>query len=148
VSEPALEGSKAIREFLASSPFAQRVGMDVRRVEAGEAELGLKFSPENATAGDTVHGGAISTLIDTAATAAAWAADFAEVPTRWGTASLTVNFLRPAQGSDLVASAKVTRRGRTLTYCHVDVSDGDGVVAEGLVAYALSADVAGEDEEG
>jgi uncharacterized protein (TIGR00369 family) len=144
MSEPALEGSKTIREFLASSPFVQRVGMDVRRIESGEAELGLKFSAENATAGDTVHGGAISALIDTAATAAAWATDFKEPPTRWGTASLTVNFVRPAQGTDLVASARVTRRGRGLTYCHVDVSDGEGVVAEGLVAYALSAEVAGE----
>lgn len=47
------------------------------------------------------------------------------MPTRWGTI-VTVNYLRAAQGRDLVAVASVDRRGRSLRYCTVETRDADG----------------------
>jgi uncharacterized protein (TIGR00369 family) len=114
------------------------VGLELVQLEPDRAELRLPFKPDVATTPDIVHGGAITTLIDTAATAAAWSAEFEAMPERWGTASLTVHFERPASG-DLVAHARVTRRGRNLCFCEVAVESGDKRVASGSVVYALAA---------
>jgi acyl-coenzyme A thioesterase PaaI-like protein len=60
------------------------------------------------------------------------------MPKRWGTASLTVTYLRAAEGKDLRASARVDRRGRSLCYCSVTVTADGEPVATGLVVYALA----------
>jgi uncharacterized protein (TIGR00369 family) len=134
---PPVDGREIAQAFLANSPFGQLVGLELVELGEGTAELSLPFREEVATAGEVVHGGAISTLIDTAATAAAWATEFDEMPKRWGTASLTVTYLRAAEGSDLRASARVDRRGRSLCYCSVTVTAGGEPTATGLVVYAL-----------
>ena len=78
-------------------------------------------------------------LIDTAAAAAAWSG--AEVPDRprASTVGITVDFLSPARGQDVVADARVVRRGGTgLCFCEVRVSTENGAdVALALVTYQL-----------
>ena len=90
------------------------------------------------TVGDLVHGGAISALVDVAATAAVWtAADMARNP-RGTTIGFSLNFLAPARGRDLTADARVVQRGRTICVCDVQVEDaGDRAVARALVTYKL-----------
>ena len=138
MSPESVDGTALITEFLKHSPFTRLVGLELIDVAPDRAKLALRFRPEIATAGEVVHGGATTTLIDTAATAAAWASQFDQMPTRWGTASLSVDFLRPAEGRDLTATAIVIRRGRQLCFCDVDVSDGSDTIARALVTYALS----------
>ena len=133
-----VDGRELIRAFLSQSPFGVLLGLELRDVRDDHATIAMPFDERLTTAGDTTHGGAISTLIDVAATAASWATDFETAPTRWGTSSLTVNFLRPGRGRELVAEANVDRRGRSLCYCSVEARDEQGVVASGLVVYALS----------
>jgi uncharacterized protein (TIGR00369 family) len=131
-------GEEIMREFVPGSPFAQLLGIQVRELADGTAELGLPYRPELATLADTVHGGAIATLADTAAMAAAWCG--AEVPEnlRGSTVSLTMQFAKGARGVDLVARATVTRRTRRLVYLTVVVSAPDGEpVAHGVATYAL-----------
>ena len=133
-----VDGRELIRSFLEHSPFALLTGLEVRELEQDRAVLAMPFDERLATAGRTIHGGAISTLLDTAATAAAWATQFEAPPSRWGTASLSVNFLRGADGQDLLAEAVVVRRGRSLTYCTVEARDERGPVSTGIVAYVLA----------
>ncbi|HEX8086828.1 MAG TPA: PaaI family thioesterase [Solirubrobacteraceae bacterium] len=133
-----VDGQELIRTFLQHSPFALLAGLELRDIGPDRATLALPFDEKVTTAGQVVHGGAISTLIDTAATAASWAAEFDEMPKRWGTASLTVDFVRGAEAQDLVAEAKVVRRGKSLCHCTVEARDYDGIVATGIVVYALS----------
>ena len=140
-NEPSsVDGQALIGEFLKHSPFGRLLGIEIKAVEPDTAELTLSFRDELTTAGDVVHGGAISSLLDVAATAAAWAHEFASPPQRWGTASLTVDFLRPAKGRDLEAVARVVRRGRRMCFCQVEARDSDGAVATGLVVYALDSE--------
>ena len=90
------------------------------------------------TIGTIVHGGAIASLIDTAAAVAAWSN--AEVPAngRGTTVNLTVAYLAPALKEDLQAVARVLRRGRNLVYLDVEVSNAAGsAIAKGLVTYKL-----------
>ena len=132
-------GIELMEQFVRHSPFSKHVGIEARTIEADHVELALPFRDEVVTIGDTVHGGAISTLVDMAATAAAWtAAEITGTPAG-STVALTVNFLRAARGQEVVASARVVRRGRSLCFCDVDVTDATGeLVAKGVVTYKLA----------
>ena len=107
-------------------------------VDAGHAELALPFHDDIVTIGKVVHGGALATIIDTAAMTAAWAG--ADVPERLqgATVSLSVNYLASAEGEDVTATARVIRRGGRLTNVQVDVHTPDGQsIATALVTYQL-----------
>ena len=131
-------GTDLISGWLSGSPFRLHLGIEVAALTDGHAELVLPFSEAVCTMGDVVHGGAISALIDTAATAAAWAG--AEVPenVRGSTVALDVVFVAAARSSNLTAEADVIKRGKNLCYCDVVVRDaGNQTVAKGLVTYKL-----------
>src|SRR5215208_2979551 len=100
-----------IRAFIPDSPFVRELGLRLESLEPDHAELVLPFRPAVATMGSVVHGGAIATLVDTAAMAAAWASDEVPSSVAGSTVSLSVSFVAAAQGKDLRASARVRRRG-------------------------------------
>jgi uncharacterized protein (TIGR00369 family) len=126
-----------IADFIPHSPLVRHLGIEVRSLEQDRAELLLPYRPELATMGDVVHGGAIATLIDTAGMAAAWADDSeADVPAG-ATLSITVDYVEAARGGDLLATAEVVRRGRSISFCEITVTEppGERVVAKGLITY-------------
>ena len=130
-------GAERIKQWFAVSPFGRHVGLELTRVDLDRADVVMPFQASLPTLGNVVHGGAISTLIDTAATVAAWSG--AEVPegTRGATIALTVTFMAAGRG-DLTATARVVRRGSSVCFCDVDVTDpGGGRVAKGLVTYKI-----------
>jgi uncharacterized protein (TIGR00369 family) len=86
--------------------------------------------------GDTVHGGAIAALLDTASMAAAWSDDAVPDAVAGGTISMHVDYVSAARGVDLVATAVAVRRGRSLCFCVVTVADPEGaVIAKGLAVH-------------
>ena len=118
-------------------PFSTLVGLQVEEVRKDFCRMRLPFRPEVRTSGVVVHGGAIATLIDTAAVAAVWS-DVHPKVTRGATASMTVNYLAAAQDVDLIATAQVIRRGRSVVFVDVDVfSSRDERIAKGIVTYKL-----------
>jgi uncharacterized protein (TIGR00369 family) len=128
--------NELIRAFVPESPFARRLGMQIERLDAGGAELRLPYDPDLATFGDTLHGGAIAALIDTAGMTAAWGDDQLTEAPAGATVSMAVDYVRAARGTDLLARARVVRRGRTMCFVSVDVLDADDrVVATGLVTH-------------
>jgi uncharacterized protein (TIGR00369 family) len=135
--QPPADGAALARGWLESSPFVAHLGISLEAMEPDRARLRLPFTDALPTMGDVVHGGAISSLIDTAAAAAAWSG--AEVPERpkASTVGFTVNFLAPAKGQGVTADARVIRRG-AVSVIAVDVSGDDGTeVATALVTYRL-----------
>jgi uncharacterized protein (TIGR00369 family) len=131
------DGTALAEGWLSQSPFVAHLGIRLESLEDGRARLAMPFSESLPTMGEVVHGGAISSLIDTAAAAAAWSG--AEVPEkiRASTVGITVDFLSPARGSGVVADARVLRRG-AVTFVAVDVADdADEPVATALVTYRL-----------
>ena len=135
---PATSGVDLMRWFVPNCPFAVHAGVRIVSLEPGEARLALDYRPEVATMGTTIHGGAIATLVDTAAAAAAWSgAEVSEQP-RGSTVGLTVNYLAPAQAESVEATATVLRRGRRLVTVAVDVHTVfDRHVATALVTYQI-----------
>ncbi len=135
-----MRGAELIAEFLKHSPFVRHLGIELREIEDDRVVLALPFREDVVTIGDVVHGGAISTLADTAAMAASWSAiEFGDEPPRGTTVGLTVDFLSAGRGADLLAEAKVLRRGSSLCFCEVAVRPGASgdLVATGLVTYKL-----------
>jgi uncharacterized protein (TIGR00369 family) len=128
----------ALAAYIEHSPFAAHLALRTERIEPDHVRLAMPFREQLATVGDVVHGGAISSLVDTAATVAAWSGLESLDNARGTTISLTVSFLAAARGRDLVADGHVVRRGKTICFCEVDVEDGEGMrVAQGLVTYKL-----------
>ncbi len=133
-----MNGTDIIKQFLPASPFVAHVGIELRSLEDGYAELALPFRDEVITIGQTVHGGAIASLIDCAAMAAAWAGATAPENMRGTTVNISVSYLSAANAVDLVARAKVLRRGKNLSTIDVDVLDGaDNAIAKALVTYKI-----------
>ena len=131
-------GVDFIRQFFPTSPYVAHLGMQLDDIQPGMARLSLPFSKALVTIGTIVHGGAIASLIDTAARVASWSD--VEVPekARGTTVNLTVAYLAAADKEDLHAIARVLRRGRSLVYLDVEVSSASGnAVARGLVTYKL-----------
>jgi uncharacterized protein (TIGR00369 family) len=129
---------EVVRNTIVGSPLGALLGIEVEAIEVDRVRLRLPFRGAVTTVGDVVHGGAISALIDSAATAAAWSgADLSTNP-RGTTIALTVNFVAAGRGQTIVADARVTQRGKTITFCEVEARDATGkLVATALVTYKL-----------
>ncbi|HLH61649.1 MAG TPA: PaaI family thioesterase [Ktedonobacteraceae bacterium] len=131
-------GADFMRQFFPTSPYVGHLGMQLTSLEPGRAIVSLPFADSLVTIGTVVHGGAIASLIDTAAMVGAWSD--AEVPAklRGTTVNLTVAYLAAAEREDLQAIASVLRRGRNLVYLDVEVKGASGkTVAKGLVTYKM-----------
>lgn len=127
-----------IRQFLPTSPYVGHLGIQLTDMQPDMATLALPFTSSLITIGTTIHGGAIASLIDTAAAVAAWSDSAPPENLRSTTVGLTVTYLAPAEGEDLRATARVLRRGRSLVYLDVEVQNASGTsVARGLVTYKL-----------
>jgi uncharacterized protein (TIGR00369 family) len=135
-----MRGSDLISEFLHHSPFVNHLGIELRELDDDRAVLLLPFRDEVVTIAGVIHGGAVSSLVDNAAVAAAWSALEFEEPPLGTTVGLTVDFLAAARNEAIVAEAHVLRRGSSLCFCEVKVrgADNDHLLATGLVTYKLT----------
>jgi uncharacterized protein (TIGR00369 family) len=91
------------------------LGISIARLEPGEVELAMAYSPELTQQNGFVHAGIITAGLDSACGIAA----FTLMPS--GSDILTVEFktnlLAPARGQRFAFRAAVVKPGRTLTVC-------------------------------
>lgn len=127
-----------IRDVIAAGPFGRHVGISVDEAEPDRVVVRMAASAHTKNGLGIVHGGATATLLDVAATAAAWATPDARKTTRGTTVSLTINYIGAGQNTDLIAEAKVVSRGGTLTIVDAIAHDEDGrLVAKAQATYKL-----------
>jgi len=119
-----------------SMPYNRRLGV---RVEAGSADavrIRVPYKDENSNPGRALHGGVPASAIDIAGTLAAWAGLEDRPGLRGGTLDLSVDYLAAAIGEDIVAEARVLRRGKEIVYADVEVANDAGkMIAKGLVTH-------------
>ena len=133
-----LTGMQIVEQFIGSSPFPALVGLTLDEIEEDRVVMSLPFREHLITMGTVVHGGAIATLIDSAASCAGWATTSPPENMRGTTVALNVSYLSAADGADLRAEARVLRRGKSLCFIDVDVTTGEGkLVAKGTATYKL-----------
>lgn len=131
--EAGLIGFAALREIEAQ-PEVELLHADA------DPALFDELARDAETVGDLVHGGAIASLVDIAATAACWASRTVKPASRGTTVGFTIHYLAPARGQDLLADARVIQRGSSICFVEVEVLGSDAtLVSRATVTYKLSA---------
>ena len=122
--------------LIAQESFARMLGVEL--VEQAEDRVVARLPYREQLGTGRIHGGAISGLVDIAATAAFWSHRNLPSNARGATIGFTINFLRVAAETELSAIATVRRRGGTICVGDVSVVGGDGEeVATAVVTYKL-----------
>ena len=111
------------------------LGASIERVEAGEVDIALAFSPALSQQHGYLHAGAVASIADSAngyaaLTLAPPGSDVLAV-------EFKINLLAPAKAPRFLARGRVLRPGRRLTVCLAEVFGVDGS-AEELIATMLS----------
>lgn len=104
--------------------FVQLIGVKVEEVRNDYCRLSLPFKDDLLQAGGSIHGGVISTLLDTACVPAVGSGFDKARP--YSTISMQVQFLSGGSRTDLEAVGWVTKRGKSIAFCNSVVQTADG----------------------
>jgi uncharacterized protein (TIGR00369 family) len=130
---------KIVRDAIAGSPYGRKLAIACEEVVPDRVRMRLPWTPDHVTLGDLVHGGAIASLVDVAATGACWATPDLAPGARGTTIGFSISYLNAGRAQDLVAEARIVQRGRSIAIAEVDVHGADGThVARALVTYKRS----------
>jgi uncharacterized protein (TIGR00369 family) len=118
--------------------FPTLLGLVVEEVRLDYCRMRLPFRPELLQGGGIVHGGAISSLLDTVVVPAVGSA--LDESSRYATVDLHVQFLGAVKSEDVVAEGWVTRRGRTVVFCESEAfgATSGRLVAKSVLTYNVS----------
>lgn len=121
------------RAAFASVPYAEFLGLELGELASGEVSIHLPVRRELMNQ-RVVHGGAIASLIDTAAAFAVLTQ--IELDEKVTTTDMTIHYLRPITSGRMTATARVVRGGRRLFVLAVDVlSDQEVLLATAVTTY-------------
>ena len=117
--------------------FADLVGYELVNWEDDLAEVGLTVEKRHLNRSGVMHGGVLTTLIDTACGYCGCYTPEGETPRRAFTLSLTSSFIGAArEGQRLVARARRAGGGKSVFFADCEVLDQDGrVVGSGQGAF-------------
>jgi uncharacterized protein (TIGR00369 family) len=126
-----------LQRYLDNSPFIAFMRMRAKAVEPEKEtvvlELPMRPEFERGKGTGQYHGGVIATFIDVAGDFAVALVVGGPVPT----INLRVDYLRPASNTNLTATARVRRAGRTVGVVDIDIHDDNGkLVAVGRGTYS------------
>jgi uncharacterized protein (TIGR00369 family) len=122
--------------------FWQHIGIEVVDVREGWARLRVKVRDDLRNApGAPVHGGVYAALVDAAVGCALSTVNEASGGgVGQTTLDLNVTYLAAARGGEIYAEGSLLKRGRTIAFGEVRVSDADGTpVAVGRATYMILA---------
>lgn len=116
--------------------FPQLVGIELDELRRDYARVRLPWRQELNQPQGLMHGGAIATLIDTVVVPAIGTAY--DEPRLFSTIQMSVRYTGPVRQEDLVAEGWVTRRGKRVVFCDVEVRTASAVlVATGQLIYIV-----------
>jgi len=98
-----------LEEWIDSSPFENLLGLEIESSADGEAVLILPFTVKLANGGGVMHGGAMTSLADTAVAMAI--KSLLPSGTKFATTGLTMEFLTPVISGVVYAYAGVKNTG-------------------------------------
>lgn len=123
-----------IHEAFAQVPYVGLLGLEFVAAERGSAAFALDVRAELTRMGGILHGGALVSLMDTAAAFAVHT--LLEPGARTVTVDLTVHFLSPASAGRVESRATVLRRGRRVVIVSVEATDASGaLIATSTMTY-------------
>jgi uncharacterized protein (TIGR00369 family) len=116
-------------------PFLEHTGATLISAQKGVAELELNVRAHHLQHLGFVHGGVISTLMDNTG----WYAAVSNLDEGYTavTMEIKINYLKPASGRHLLATASVKRQGRSTSFVTIELHDGGKLVAFATGTYAI-----------
>lgn len=114
-----------IKSWVEESPYSKFLGVVLEQLDDSSARLRLPYQDANSNPGKALHGGCAASIGAIAGQAIARAA-LGEEAGPFHTAQMQVCYLAAAIGQDVVANAKLLRRGRELCFVGVDVETSEG----------------------
>lgn len=118
--------------------FPTLLGLVVEEVRLDYCRMRLPFRTELLQGGGIVHGGAISSLLDSVVVPAVGSA--LDASSRYATVDLHVQFIGAVKDEDVVAEGWVTRRGRSVVFCESEAfgATTGRLVAKSVLTYSVS----------
>ena len=98
-----------LEEWIDSSPFERLLGVQILRAEEGQAHLSLPFTLKLSNGGGVMHGGALTSLADTAVAMAI--KSLLPPGTVFATTDLSMKFVAPVFEGQVHAYARVQETG-------------------------------------
>ena len=131
--KPALE--RLVKQGEAS-PFYKLLNMRIEEVRQNYARLSIKVEKKHIQLLETVYGGVIASLADSAAAWAIFGCN--NLTTTPVTIEMKINFLKPVKSGKIVAEARNIHTGTRIFVSDVEVRKGNGnLIAKSLVTYYL-----------
>ncbi|NBQ90348.1 MAG: PaaI family thioesterase [Betaproteobacteria bacterium] len=126
-------------QVLTQVPFADFIGLNLVRMQDGEAELTVAMKPELLNTWQVAHGGVTMTLLDVTMAHAARSLNMKGADKGPGvvTVEMKTTFMRPGEGH-LVCRARVLHRSSTMAYTEGSVYSANGLLcahATGIFKY-------------
>jgi uncharacterized protein (TIGR00369 family) len=131
--------ARAIADSLNEEAFTRWLGLRFDEIRDGYARLTLVYRPEIEQGGGVVHGGAIASALDNVVLGAILST-LPERPRRAATIDLHVHFIDAVAREDVIAEARIRRRGKSIVFAEADARTPSGrVVAHAEAAWRVSA---------
>ncbi|MDX6403244.1 MAG: hypothetical protein QOH70_699 [Blastocatellia bacterium] len=122
------------RAAFAAVPYAKLIGLELGEISPGAVSIHLDVRNDLKQNQGVIHGGAVASLIDTAAAFAVLTQ--LDTNERVSTTDLTIHYLRPTTSGRLTAEARIVRGGRRLFVLSVEVrNDQQILVATAVTSY-------------
>lgn len=105
------------KKILASQPFSVLLGAELTAFSVGQAELSIPITPQLKQQHGFLHGGVISYAADNALTFAGGSV----LGTAVVTSEYKINYLKPADGSLLIARSSVISSSKHQAVCRCEI---------------------------
>jgi uncharacterized protein (TIGR00369 family) len=129
---------RALRKAVESAPFYQLLQIRLEEIDSGFARFRMPFRNELTQAYGVAHGGAITTLADTAVAVALMT--LIRPGEKVTPVEMKINFLSPVTSGELIGEARIIQKGKRLALAEMEVKDQTGKwVANGLATYIILA---------
>ena len=115
-------------------PIWDLLGIEVVEIGEGYSKLIMPFSEKLTQPYGIVHGGAVSTLADSAV--AVSIASLVQPNRKFVTVEMKINFLEPIKEGIIEATAIVLRKGRIMP-AEVDITNNQELVAKAIATYII-----------
>jgi len=119
--------------------FAEWLGVTITELAPDRAVLALPYRPEHLNARGVLNGGASASMLTMAGILAAWTGVDLDADLDLRCVDLAVQYLTAATEEDVVAEARVLRRGHAVVFLEARLGSGAGrPICHGLLSYQTS----------
>ena len=114
-----------VRQWIEKSPYSKCLGVHLDQLDENQARLVLPYQDENSNPGKALHGGCAASLGAIGGQVIARSVLGIESGP-WHTAQMQVSYLAAAIGEEVIANARLLRKGRELCFVGVEVETAEG----------------------